>query len=418
MTVNLRSIELTLQAGQDRLLRPKVSRAQARQLTRALRGRKGLTATVSVSAAAAAGAPTTGVARPPGDRLTGPDGTVAPPATGGVTVSSGEGGSVRTRSRFALGGLAAVAACGAMACSAGAQTTAATVGAFPMPGVQSASPETQISLRGAPPAQLGSVTVSGSESGNHTGTLRPHSDGNGASFVLDKPLRGGETVSVKTDLTIPGARNGDYTFKTVSRPRKGLGSGGGKPNLQLLQELTGQVGTPPKGSLPRYRSRPDLRPPEVQVFHTQADTPGFVFIAPKKVFGAEDPRRPAERPDDRRQRGPAGLVRAERRGQRDRLPRPAARRRSRCSPGGRAARCSARARASCRSSTAPTARWRRSTAATATTSTSTRRRSRRRGRSWASSTTPCAGTCASWTARRRPGSSTRSSRRSTSRPGS
>jgi tripartite motif-containing protein 71 len=59
VTVNLRSIELTLQAGQDRLLRPKVSRAQARQLTRALRGRKGLTATVSVSAAAAAGAPTT-----------------------------------------------------------------------------------------------------------------------------------------------------------------------------------------------------------------------------------------------------------------------------------------------------------------------------------------------------------------------
>jgi hypothetical protein len=194
---------------------------------------------------------------------------------------------VRTRSRFALGGLAALAACGVMACGAGAQTTSATVGAFPMPGVQSASPETQISLRGAPPAQLGSLSVTGSESGDHTGTLRPHSDGNGASFVLEEPLRGGETVSVKTDLTIPGARNGDYTFKTVSRPSKGLGSGGGKPNLQLLQELTGQVGTPPKGSVPRYRSRPDLRPPEVQVFRTQADAPGFVFIAPKKVFGAK-----------------------------------------------------------------------------------------------------------------------------------
>jgi hypothetical protein len=174
-----------------------------------------------------------------------------------------------------------------MACSATAQTTSATVGAFPMPGTQSASPETQISLRGAPPAQLGSVTVSGSRSGNHTGTLRAHSDGNGASFVLDSPLRGGETVSVKTDLAIPGARDGDYTFKTVSRPRKGLGSGSGPPNLQLLQELTGQVGTPPKGSVPRYRSRPDLRPPEIQVFHSDPATPGFVFIAPKKVFGAK-----------------------------------------------------------------------------------------------------------------------------------
>ena len=194
---------------------------------------------------------------------------------------------MRTWSRFALGGLAIVASCGAMACGAGAQTTAATVGAFPMPGTQSASPETQISLRGAPPAQLGSVTVSGSKSGNHTGTLRPHSDGNGASFVLDKPLRGGETVRVRTDLTIPGAHAGDYTFKTVSRPRKGLGSGGGKPNLDLLRELTGQVGTPPKGEVPTYRSRPDLRPPEIQVFHTKADTPGYVFIAPKKVFGAK-----------------------------------------------------------------------------------------------------------------------------------
>ena len=194
---------------------------------------------------------------------------------------------MRTRSRFALGGLAVVAACGVMACGATAQTTSATVGAFPMPGTQSASPETQISLRGAPPAQLGTVTVTGSKSGNHTGTLRAHSDGNGASFVLDSPLRGGETVTVATDLTIPGARDGDYTFKTVSRPRKGLGSGSAKPDLELLHELTGQVGTPPKGSVPRYRSRPDLRPPEIQVFHSDPDTPGFVFIAPKKVFGAK-----------------------------------------------------------------------------------------------------------------------------------
>ena len=253
------------------------------------------------------------VARLPGDRLTGPDGTVAPPATGGVTVSSGEGGSVRTRSRFALGGLAAVAACGVMACGAGAQTTTATVGAFPMPGVQSASPETQISLRGAPPAQLGSVTVSGSESGNHTGTLRPHSDGNGASFVLDKPLRGGETVSVKTDLTIPGARNGDYSFKTVSRPSKGLGSGGGKPNLQpaagadrpgrhAAQGLAAPLPLPPRPASARGPGLP----------HAGGHARLRLHRAEEGLRG-EDPRRPAERPDDRRQQGPAGLVRAERR---------------------------------------------------------------------------------------------------------
>jgi hypothetical protein len=194
---------------------------------------------------------------------------------------------VKTRSRLAMGSIGAVLASGALACGAGAQTTTAQVGAFPMPGTISASPESQISLRGAAAAELGTITVSGSRSGNHTGTLRPHSDGKGASFVLDAKLRGGETVTVRTDLNIPGARDGDYTFKTVSRPKKGLGSGSGPPNLQLLQELTGQVGTPPKGSVPRYRSRPDLRPPEIQVFRTRASTPGFVFIAPKKVFGAK-----------------------------------------------------------------------------------------------------------------------------------
>jgi hypothetical protein len=197
-----------------------------------------------------------------------------------------EGGGVTTRSRLAVSALVAVVAFGAMACGATAQTTTAPVGAFPMPGVESASPDTQISLRGAPPAQLGTITVTGSRSGAHAGTLRPHSDGNGASFVLEDPLRGGETVTVRTALAIPGARDGDYTFRTVARPRRGLGSGTGAPNMDLLQELTGQVGTPPRGAVRRYRSRPDLRPPEIEVRTSRAGTPGLIFVAPKKVFGA------------------------------------------------------------------------------------------------------------------------------------
>ena len=78
---------------------------------------------------------------------------------------------MKTRSRLALGSIGVVVAMGAMACSAGAQTSTAVVGAFPMPGVVSASPETQISFRGAPAAQLGPVTVTGSSSGAHPGTL-------------------------------------------------------------------------------------------------------------------------------------------------------------------------------------------------------------------------------------------------------
>jgi len=193
---------------------------------------------------------------------------------------------VRKRGRLATIGVSAVAVLAALTGTADAQTTTARIGAFPMPGTVSASPETQISLRGAPADQLGTVTVTGSRSGSHRGTLRPHSDGQGASFVLDEPLRGGETVTVRTDLNIPGARNGDWTFKTVSRPRRGLGSGSAPPDMELLRELTGQVGTPPRGEVPRYRSRPDLRPPEIQVFRSRATQPGYIFIAPKRVFGA------------------------------------------------------------------------------------------------------------------------------------
>ena len=61
--------------------------------------------------------------------------------------------------------------------------SAATISVYPAPGVSTAMPGTQISFRGAPPSRLGPITVSGSRSGRHAGTLRAHSDGNGASFV-------------------------------------------------------------------------------------------------------------------------------------------------------------------------------------------------------------------------------------------
>ena len=192
--------------------------------------------------------------------------------------------------RLGLAGVGMVLTCCVLASGASAQTTSAPIGAFPMPGTQSASPETQISLRGAAAGVAGDGNRHRiAQSARTRARCRPHSDGNGASFVLSEPLRGGETVTVRTDLDIAGARNGDYTFKTVSRPRRGLGSGvGAVPNLELLQELTGQVGTAPTGAVRGYRSRPDLRPPEVEVRTSRSSATGYVFIAPKKVFGARD----------------------------------------------------------------------------------------------------------------------------------
>src|SRR5215217_3749151 len=73
-----------------------------------------------------------------------------------------------------------------------ATAPAGPIGAFPAPGTSTASPRTQITLRGAAASQLGNLEVTGSRSGAHTGRLRAHPDGRGASFVLDRPLRGGE----------------------------------------------------------------------------------------------------------------------------------------------------------------------------------------------------------------------------------
>jgi hypothetical protein len=206
---------------------------------------------------------------------------------GPIRVTTAVGGEAVKGRILVLGVVALTAAVGTLVAIAGGQaTTGARIGAFPMPGTVSASPETQISLRGAPAAELGSITVSGSRTGDHAGTLREHSDGQGASFVLERPLRGGERVAVKTDLNIPGASGGAYSFRTVTRPQSGLQSGT-RPDPSILKALTGQKGTPPKGAVVRYRSRPDLRPPEIQVRKRAAGTAdGLIFIAPKKVFGA------------------------------------------------------------------------------------------------------------------------------------
>jgi len=58
-SVNLPTIRATVRGGETRLLRLRVSRAQARRLGRALRGRRALSATVTVQAEATVGEPTT-----------------------------------------------------------------------------------------------------------------------------------------------------------------------------------------------------------------------------------------------------------------------------------------------------------------------------------------------------------------------
>jgi Arylsulfotransferase (ASST) len=149
------------------------------------------------------------------------------------------------------------------------QTLPGPISAYPSPGTPTASPSTQITLRGAPAGRLGSVRVTGSKSGRHSGRLRAHSDGQGASFVLARKLRQGEQVTVRTNLPIRGTRNGDFTFRTARMPKRVT-----IQNL-ILENI-------PAKKTRHFRSRPDLEPPVVTVTSSRPGVaPGYLFLSPK-----------------------------------------------------------------------------------------------------------------------------------------
>lgn len=165
------------------------------------------------------------------------------------------------------------------------------IGAFPMPGTPTASPQTQISLRGAAADKLGKITVTGSKTGAHPGKLEAHSDGKGASFLPDEPFSSeGEKVTVKTSLDIDGATDGNYSFTVVKRPDAGLQSDPTAIDPKLLKALTGQTGKVVQGD-PTFKSRKDLRPPKITIRKKSDQTaPGLIFLSPKIVFGVKRPK--------------------------------------------------------------------------------------------------------------------------------
>src|SRR5690348_16750591 len=85
-----------------------------------------------------------------------------------------------------------------------------TVSVFPIPGGRVAAPQTQITFRGVMTGHIGQVIVTGSRTGRHRGRVVADSDGQGASFLPTKPFVPGEEVTVKTQLHIPGTRDGTF----------------------------------------------------------------------------------------------------------------------------------------------------------------------------------------------------------------
>ncbi len=146
----------------------------------------------------------------------------------------------------------------------------------PEPGSQTADPHTQVSFLGRPASQLGAITVTGSVSGVHAGTLEAYSTGNGASFLPTTPFTPGETVTVATSLPIAGGTNGDFTF-TVAQ------------TVPLLGPVVHPVVHTNAAAVLHFVSTPKLAPPAVTVTSDSLATGGDFFLAPKGSAGQAGP---------------------------------------------------------------------------------------------------------------------------------
>jgi len=167
--------------------------------------------------------------------------------------------------------LAAAATLAALASVA--RASSGPVSVFPSPGTKYNQPQTQVSFRGVPAGEIGQVTVVGSVSGAHTGTIEPDSDGIGGSFVPSTPFTPGETVTVSTGLNVAGGQNGQFSF-AIANSDAPIGYGA----LPLVRAVP--------GGLQSFHTAPGLHPPTVDVTVNKAPaSQGDIFVAPQ--FGPE-----------------------------------------------------------------------------------------------------------------------------------
>lgn len=171
--------------------------------------------------------------------------------------------------------------------------TSGQISVFPAPDTAVVHPEAQLSFRGLNPEDLGEVTVTGSDSGERTGTLIEHSDGEGVSFQPDEPFTGGEQVTVTTDHPVRGGQDGQYTLTVAEL--------GVRPDLEppQVQEVSSAASDPDSELAVEYvrqfPSAPGIEPPQVDMTGSQAGSqapqgrPALTAIGVKNGFGQKGP---------------------------------------------------------------------------------------------------------------------------------
>jgi Arylsulfotransferase (ASST) len=153
-----------------------------------------------------------------------------------------------------------------------------SVAVSPLPGSRSASASTQLSFLGVAPSALAGISVRGSSSGAHPGTLRPYSQGDGASFLPRTGFVAGERVTVKGRVR-SGSRATRFTYVFAvawSSPIAHL-----PPGRQ-------SAGT--AGQVQHFHSRADLQPPAITVATSAPQVaPGDIFTSPYSGPGQDGP---------------------------------------------------------------------------------------------------------------------------------
>ncbi|HEX4483902.1 MAG TPA: arylsulfotransferase family protein [Solirubrobacteraceae bacterium] len=144
----------------------------------------------------------------------------------------------------------------------------------PLNGTPDASPDTQISFLGAPASQISNVSVVGSRSGHHSGSLRSYASATGASFLPARGFTEGERVTVAASVGTRGHSARVGTSFTVAR---------------LVSYPLPAAKTPPAakpGANQSFASAPTLQPPTVSLTATpEAATGSDIFMTTDSNYG-------------------------------------------------------------------------------------------------------------------------------------
>jgi len=149
----------------------------------------------------------------------------------------------------------------------------------PLPDSYDASPETQISMLGAPAGALSAISVTGSQTGAHAGRLLAYSQGDGASFVLARGFLPGETVTVRGRVKA-GTVTAPFAFHFVVAHREPVDYAAAAA-ASVPQDYNEEQ---------HFHSRPELQAPVVLVTaRSPQSAPGYLFAAPYAGPGPSGP---------------------------------------------------------------------------------------------------------------------------------